>query len=579
MPQLQSESERHPIRPLSQHLANQIAAGEMVERPASIVKELLENSLDAGATRISISLSKGGMQGLSLQDNGCGIPVDELQLALAPHATSKIRSSEDLAVVESMGFRGEALASIASVSRLQLTSRWEGADGAWVLTGRHGEATPLPQPAAHPVGSTIEVQELFFNTPARRRFLRSERTEFRHCEDVVRRVAMSHFDVAIHFNHNQRTVFQLPVATDADARTQRLEKLCGKVFVSDSLVVDAAASGLQLRGWVGRAEAARPQADLQYFFVNGRIIRDRMVSHALRQAYADSLYPGRFPAYVLYLELAPDALDVNVHPTKHEVRFHQTRLVHDFLGSSLRQCLGPVSQSESLPYARQPLAFHQTAVPATTQSRSRSNVSGIAEKVRHYDNSSPSAVKAGVPAVSAHHLAVLHNQYLLFEHAQGLGLMDIARLQQALLLHQWQKQQTVDRRPLLIPVNLPVSEALAEWVVEQSDWLQSVGFDLELMGPGALMLRQIPLVLISAEVSIVVPTLLEALSESAAPAVPRLFELLTQLAAQHPAAGWQLSDMPPLMSGLDELTGGQPLRHPSVTMIEKEALQGLFKSK
>ena len=345
---------RQSIQQLSTQLANQIAAGEVVERPASVIKELLENSLDAGATQIDIEIKAGGTQLIRIRDNGSGIPKDELSLALSPHATSKIRSLDDLIHVYSMGFRGEALASIASVSEVVLTSCFSHANGeemAWAIKAKEGSFDLSP--ASHPAGTTLEVSNLFYNTPARRKFLKAERTEYKHIEDIVKRIALARFDVAINFKHNQRQVFALTAANSNENKRQRLARLINKEFIQSAVELDFENAGLKLSGWLANADYSRSQSDMQYFFVNGRMIRDKVITHAVRQAFQNTLYPGRFPVYVLNLEMDAEQVDVNVHPTKHEVRFRQGRLVHDFLFYSLREALSqsspssPSSQSEA----------------------------------------------------------------------------------------------------------------------------------------------------------------------------------------------------------------------------------------
>ncbi len=321
------------IHLLTPRLANQIAAGEVVERPASVVKEILENSLDAGASRIDLDVEQGGVKLIRLRDDGKGIEKDDLPLALSRHATSKIRDLDDLEAVQSLGFRGEALASISSVSRLTLTSRTAEQDAGWQVRTEGRDMTAEVSPAAHPQGSTVEVRDLFFNTPARRKFLKTEKTEFKHLEEVVKRLALSRFDVGFTLRHNQKVIHQLRPAVSETEQERRIASLLSPAFIENAMKVDvsAEASGLRLWGWVGLPTFSRSQADLQYFFVNGRIIRDKVVAHALRQAYQDVLYHGRHPAYVLYMELDPALVDVNVHPTKHEVRFRESRLVHDFI--------------------------------------------------------------------------------------------------------------------------------------------------------------------------------------------------------------------------------------------------------
>ncbi len=327
------------IQYLPPQLANQIAAGEVVERPASVVKELLENSLDAGSRQVDVDIEAGGTRLIRIRDDGRGIHRDDLALALGRHATSKITSLEDLTRIGTLGFRGEALPSIASVARFALVSRVEGDDKGWSVRSEGGLAPAAPAPAPHPRGTTVEVRDLFFNTPARRKFLRTEKTEFGHVEEVVRRIALSRFDVGFSLRHRDKAVLSLGRAPDLAAQQGRVATLCGEPFLDQGLRVEAEANGLHLRGWVGLPVFSRSQADLQYVYVNGRFIRDKLVSHALRQAYHDVLYHGRHPAYVLYLDLPPELVDVNVHPTKHEVRFREGRLVYDFLLRTVQRAL------------------------------------------------------------------------------------------------------------------------------------------------------------------------------------------------------------------------------------------------
>ncbi|RNE94679.1 DNA mismatch repair endonuclease MutL [Marichromatium sp. AB32] len=342
-----------PIRTLPPHLVNQIAAGEVVERPASIAKELIENSLDAGAERIEIEVEQGGVKRLRVRDDGCGIPRDELGLALSAHATSKIAALEDLDGIITLGFRGEALPSIASVSRLTLTSRPREAPGdtpAWSIGVGPDGTLESPQPAAHPPGTSVEVRELFFNTPARRKFLRTERTEFGHLEQVVRRIALACPEVGLVLRHNGRQVFDLAPAGGETARERaRLAQLLGQSFAEQALTVEAEAVGLRLHGWVLPPAFSRSQADQQYFYVNGRMVRDKLVAHAVRQAFSDVLHHARHPAFVLFLELPARQVDVNVHPAKHEVRFRESRQVHDFLFSSLQRRLADGVLGERTP--------------------------------------------------------------------------------------------------------------------------------------------------------------------------------------------------------------------------------------
>lgn len=334
-------SEQRRIRVLDPRLANQIAAGEVVERPASVVKELIENAIDAGSRRIEVELEAGGARLIRVRDDGSGIGEDDLPLALSRHATSKIGSLEELEGVASLGFRGEALASISSVSRLELISNAdEDPTAGWRVVAEGRNMEPRVSPAPHARGTSVTVRDLFFNTPARRKFLRTEKTEFGHVEEAFRRQALSRYDIGWTLRHNQKTLHQLRPGDDQASRERRIAALLGKAFLENALHLDLEASGLRLWGWVGLPTHSRAQADQQYFFVNGRVVRDRLVAHAVRQAYRDVLFSGRHPVFVLYLEVDPAVVDVNVHPTKHEVRFRDGRLVHDFLFSSLHRALG-----------------------------------------------------------------------------------------------------------------------------------------------------------------------------------------------------------------------------------------------
>lgn len=327
------------IKILPARLANQIAAGEVVERPASVIKELVENSLDSGATRIDIDIEKGGAKLIRVRDNGKGIAKDELGLALSRHATSKIHTLDDLEAIMSLGFRGEALASISSVSRLTLTSRPAAQEEAWSAYSEGRDMQVKLKPAAHPIGTTVEVLDLFFNTPARRKFLRTEKTEFAHIDELLKRIALSRFDVTINVRHNGKIIRQYRAAKNQLQTEKRIAAVCGNAFVRHMLRIELEHQGLKLHGWITMPEGARQQSDLQYCYVNGRMMRDKLINHAIRQSYEMSLKPDQFAAYVLFIELDPHQVDVNVHPAKHEVRFHQARLVHDFIYQALTNAL------------------------------------------------------------------------------------------------------------------------------------------------------------------------------------------------------------------------------------------------
>ncbi|MGR5066365.1 DNA mismatch repair endonuclease MutL [Photobacterium sp. DNB22_13_2] len=373
-----------PIQILPARLANQIAAGEVVERPASVVKELVENSLDAGATRIDIDIDKGGSRTIRIRDNGKGIPKDELGLALSRHATSKIATLDDLEAIASLGFRGEALASISSVSRLTLTSRTAEQEEAWAAYAEGRDMEVQLKPAAHPVGTTLEVLDLFFNTPARRKFLRTEKTEFGHIDELLKRIALSRMDATINLRHNGKVIRQYRAASTQIQKERRLAAVCGQAFLEHALAVELAHGDLKLGGWICSPQGARSQNDIQYCYVNGRMMKDKLINHAIRQAYETSLAADQYAAYVLFIEVDPHQVDVNVHPAKHEVRFHQARLVHDFICQGLQSALieGAADDADQMvnapaprASARAPEAPYSSTSPSTQPSHSH----GIAE--------------------------------------------------------------------------------------------------------------------------------------------------------------------------------------------------------
>jgi DNA mismatch repair protein MutL len=535
------------IHLLSPRLANQIAAGEVVERPASVIKEILENSLDAGANKVDVEVEQGGVKLMRIRDNGAGIEKDDLSLALSRHATSKIRALEDLEAVGSLGFRGEALASISSVSRLSLTSRQVAQDNAWQVQTEGRDMEAILEPAAHPQGTTVEVKDLFFNTPARRKFLKTEKTEFRHLDEVVKRLALSRFDVAFQLRHNGKVIHQLRQADSEIEQERRVASICGSAFIDNALKVDVAAeaSGLRLWGWVGLPTFSRSQADLQYFFVNGRMIRDRVVTHAVRQAYADVLYHGRFPAYVLYLELDPALVDVNVHPTKHEVRFRESRLVHDFLFRTLHRMIADMrpqdqlastsgaqqenmSSDLSLQVQQEPVAqnyeqgrmsFRQNSPAGSSSGYSGSGAYGGA----NYSPSSPSPsqIQEQVSAYGALHssnadingsvtdtahegdtcppmgyaIAQLHGVYILAENEQGLIVVDMHAAHERIVYERMKQsfeEDVVRSQPLLVPLSLAVSDREADCSEEHAETFKRLGFELARMGEETLVVRQVP---------------------------------------------------------------------------------------
>lgn len=528
------------IQLLSPRLANQIAAGEVVERPSSVIKELLENSLDAGASQLEIEVEAGGVKLMRVRDNGSGIAHDELALALSRHATSKIRDLDDLEAVATLGFRGEALASISSVSRLQLTSNTADQDCAWMVKveGRDMEAELCP--AAHPQGTTVEVRDLFFNTPARRKFLRTETTEYARIEEVVKRLALANFAAGFSLKNNNRVVHAWRPAHSQAEQERRAAQICGPAFMENAVYVDFERAGLRLWGWVALPTFSRSQADLQHFYVNFRAIRDKLVTHAVRQAYQDVLYHGRHPAYVLYLTLDPAAVDVNVHPTKHEVRFRDSRLVHDFIFSSLHRALADVRPDNASTSAPLSKLLPASAPPPDVQpqqapfnfSAYRSEPSAaqagfsVAEQMQVYRHlTTPALATERAFAISAESeqipplgfaLAQLKGVYILAENSDGLILVDMHAAHERITYERMKCQYDVSgiqSQPLLVPQSLAVSEKEAGYAETHVEVFTQLGFGLERMGPETLLVRQIPVLLHRADVETLVRDVLSDLIE------------------------------------------------------------------
>lgn len=565
------------INLLSPRLANQIAAGEVVERPANIIKELVENSLDAGAQRIEIDVEQGGIKLLRIRDDGHGIPKDDLPLALSRHATSKISTLDDLEAVHSLGFRGEALASISSVSRLTLTSATEPEhdelEQAWQVEVEGREMAAMVKPAAHPKGTTLEVRDLFFNTPARRKFLRTEKTEFNHVDECFKRLALSRYDVSFSLRHNQKVIHSLrPAIRDID-KEKRVAALLGTKFIDAALHVDAEAAGLGLTGWVGLPTFSRSQADMQYFFVNGRIVRDRLVAHAIKQAYRDVLYHGRQPAFVLYLTVDPALVDVNVHPTKHEVRFRDGRLVHDYLFRTLHKALADVRPDNQVsPTSLQGSGVLQgeaftgsgltsSSLMANSQQQvtgiqagefsgqermsllpNRHPVSGVQEHLDAYQAlSQPLNTGTAIPASTTRQeridpqtgevisvdvendvpplgfaIAQLHGIYILSQNAHGLVVVDMHAAHERITYERLKiavDNQNVQSQPLLVPMTLSVSEGEADAAEEFADEFARFGVLIQRAAPEAIMIRQIPVILQQAEVERLVTDMLSDLMQ------------------------------------------------------------------
>ena len=532
------------IRILEPRLANQIAAGEVVERPASVVKEAVENSLDAGATRIEIDVESGGTRLIRIRDDGTGIDGDDLALALARHATSKIDSIGDLEAVQSLGFRGEALASIASVSRLTLTANTEASSVQGQQAFCEGrDMSVAVKPAPHPRGTTLEVRDLFYNTPARRKFLRTEKTEFGHLHEVVKRQALSRPEVTFVLRHNGKQTLQLNAAVSEAELRRRVATVCGTDFAEHAVVIERQAGPMRLWGWVAEPTFSRSQADLQYFFVNGRVIRDKLVSHAIRQAYRDVLFHGRHPAFVLFLELDAAGVDVNVHPTKHEVRFRDSRSVHDFLFGTLSRALADVRPGQPTPTepatgseerAFQPGMNLASGGSPTLLGQGDQILSAVGASSHRFDGGSSGQMSRWrEPALSrvpqpefaqepaeipplGFAVAQLHGIYILAENQHGLVLVDMHAAHERITyerLKQARDGSGITRQPLLVPLTLAVSSREAAIAEEQSGELASLGLLIEATGEESIVCRELPAALKDADAEALVRDVLGDLLE------------------------------------------------------------------
>ncbi|HHQ4631386.1 DNA mismatch repair endonuclease MutL [Aeromonas hydrophila] len=566
-----------PIRILPPILANQIAAGEVVERPSSVVKELVENSLDAGADRVEIDIDKGGAKLIRIRDNGGGVAKDELVLALSRHATSKVATLDDLEGINSLGFRGEALASISSVSRLTFTSRTAEQSEAWQAQAEGREMSVTIKPAAHPVGTTVEVVDLFFNTPARRKFMRSEKTEFAHIDELVRRIALSRFDVTLILRHNGKVVRQYKAANTVAEQERRLAAVCGTPFMHHALAVESEHSDVRLWGWLATPEGARPQNDLQYTYVNGRMMRDKLINHAIRQAYDELLPADRFAAYVLYIELDPRQVDVNVHPAKHEVRFHQARLIHDFIFQALFTALrqqgaasdeplaetlvelpvsAPIEYPGQAPRAEWYGAEHNYRAPAREvregsstgragnyqppEPPSREAMRGMGSLLTTLPavqgtplaeaETAPVAAAMAAKAGAWRALTLVEQAYLLLERDNRLALLSLVRAERLLLRH-WLLEtwgQGLAAQPLLLPVSFKLPKNLVALVEQQDRLLKRMGLELKSGGRDTMILTRVPALLRQTDLVRLLPELLQLIESGSDSDAGQQAEVLCQ---------------------------------------------------
>ena len=565
------------IKPLADLLISQIAAGEVVERPASVVKELLENSLDAGARAITVQLAEGGVRQIRVADDGGGIPRDELPLALARHATSKIASLDDLENVASLGFRGEALASIAAVARVSITSRLHGASHAWRIDAASGAIAP----AALGGGTVIEVDDLYFNTPARRKFLKREHTEFAHCEEACRRVALAHPAVAFQVQHNGRSVLHLAAGEAA----RRVTDLFGEEFAAQARPIEAAAGSLRLSGYAALPAYSRARGDAQYFFVNGRFVRDKVLAHAVREAYADILHGQRHPAYVLFLELDPHGVDVNVHPAKTEVRFREGQAVHQFVFHALQRAL-------TAPLSHAAVAAPPPQAPPTPLAVPRQQALAVEQPTAAYFDFARQGAPPAMPAAQAgeapplgYALAQLHGVYILAQNVAGLVLVDMHAAHERILYEKL--KTTLDTRPavqpLLVPVVMAASGEETAAAEAHAETLDRLGFELAAAGPRELVVRAVPQALTLGRIPDLVRALLADLEKFGASraAAEHRNELLATMACHGAVRAHRtlsLPEMNALLRQMEETERADQCNHgrPTWTQLSMDELDRLF---
>jgi DNA mismatch repair protein MutL len=540
------------IHTLSAQLANQIAAGEVIERPASVVKELIENSIDAGATEIVIDIEHGGEKSICVRDNGCGIHHDDLTLALDRHATSKILSSDDLTGIMTLGFRGEALASMSSVSRMELHSRIKDVNSGWKIFS-DGMKNILKEPSSQAMGTSVIVRDLFFNTPARKKFLKNERVEFTHIENLVKRMALSHFHVGFHLSHNGRAIFHLAPAITMLEKEKRIALVCSQEFLKHAVFIEVEHAGLKLSGWLAQPTFSRSQSDIQFFYVNGRSIKDKVVTHAIRQAYEDVLYNQRHPAYVLFFDINPQEVDVNAHPTKHEVRFRESRMVHDFIFKSLHQAIAEIRPDTLLHKLEQlndgeqgetpnfptpgrgpaggwvpkegKFGVSPTAAPFTAQqdieqyqllyqTENRVGTRPVPTTPLSANKLTITPDQTTIPTLG-YAIAQLKGIYILAENEAGLILVDMHAAHERILYEEMKTSLQAGHlaaQPLLIPVTLQVREHEASYIEDHPKVFNTLGLVVERLGPETLIVKQVPTILKTANIAQIVQDIIADLA-------------------------------------------------------------------
>ena len=577
------------IKVLDSHLVSQIAAGEVVERPSSVVKELLENSLDAKASEINLEIEKGGAKLIRLRDNGGGIVKDDLKLALSRHATSKINTLEDLEHVKSLGFRGEALASISSIAQFKLTSKVADAASGWQVVAGGESQELLLQPGPHPVGTTVEVSDLFFNIPVRRKFLRTEQTEFNHILEMFGRISLSRFDVEFLLKHNGKIIWSLPLANTPKGRVNRVGEVIGKEFTENAYVIDIGSESLGLTGWVSHPGYTRSQPDFQYLYINGRIVRDKTLSHAIRQAYQDVTYGQRYPVVVLYLNIDPTLVDVNVHPTKAEVRFRDSRLVHDFVTKSLQDALAigqsgaykaPTQQAERkeyVPYQRSlPL---EAAEERETYGRLTSFAKDIAtSKTVALPVAIPikkPEIEDGIPPLGFA-LAQLHGTYILAQNQHGLIVVDSHAAHERInyeKLKDAYHSSLIPMQMMLVPLTLTLNNTEINCVETNSELLKNFGFTLTRSGPENILVRSIPVLLQDVDIEQLIKDLIADLltHDSLDSGIESSNKILATMACHSSVRAKQklsIDEMNALLRTLEKTDRGDQCGHGRPTWIE-----------
>ncbi len=596
------------IQQLKPLLANQIAAGEVIERPASVVKELLENSLDAGASEIEIEIEQGGSRLIRVRDNGLGIHPEDLLLAVSRHATSKIKAVDDLEKIASLGFRGEALASICSVSRFTLSSAQEKGKG-WQIQLEGLHENPQPLPVAHPLGTTLEIRDLFFNTPARRKFLRSEKTEFDHIDEIVKRIALCSFQTNFILSHNKRQIRHYRGLPTEENRRLRLSTLCGASFAEQALQIEAEAKPLRLFGWISLPTFSRSQADLQYFYVNGRMVRDKMLNQALRSAYHDVLYHDRYPAYVLFLELDPQQVDVNVHPAKYEVRFRENRLIYDFIRHSIHDALAELRPGADQKAAPTKLALEKH-FPTKTASRPAYAPFKVQEQISLYkklqeEKSAPAATlkEEALPKVLLDSswqelteppnlqplgfaLAQLRNIYILAENEQGLIIVDMHAAHERVLYEGFKKEfinKKIPSQILFVPLALRLREEEVDSLVQHEKLFQQSGFSFETASKESIIIREIPQLLAEANLPQLIQDLASDLKENAQTTqteelTNKILGTMACRAAIHAKRHLSLSEMNALLREMEKTQHASQCNHgrPTWMQLSLEDLDKLF---